>query len=251
MRTEHTIIESTLLRGKVKLQQPKAGFHASLDSVFLAAAMPLRDGAQVLDVGCGVGSVGFCALSRHKNISLTGLDVQQELVDLALQNAALNNVADRCHFFQGNLLAEKNIPDNTFHVVAMNPPYQEGGTHTPSPQKIKAFSHGEEASGAALTDWIKYAHRKLKQGGHLVMIHRADRMDDIIIALEKKRWFGSLEVFPLWPHAGEDAKRIIIRARKERYAPLLLKAGLVIHEKGGTYTAGAKKVLESGESLEI
>ena len=248
---QNDVIETTLLRGRVRLLQPRIGFHASLDTVFLAAAVPVKNNFSLLDVGCGVGSAGLCALARNNNMHLVGLDIQRELIDLALQNAGLNGLSEHCHFFRGSLLTEKVIPENYFNVVLMNPPYQEGGSHTPSPRKIKAISHGEEASGAKLLDWIRYAHRKLKAGGTAVMIHRADRLDDVIVALENRRWFGSLEVFPLWSRIGDDAKRVIIRARKERYAPMVLKAGLVIHEKDGQYTDGAQKVLSAAEAIEF
>ena len=245
------VIETTLLCGRVKLLQPKIGFHASIDAVFLAAAVPVKEQYKVLDAGCGVGSVGLCVTSRNKNISLTGIDIQSELIDIANQNADLNGVADRCEFFHGDILKEKVISDNTFNVVVMNPPYLEDGAHIPSPEKIKATSHGENISGAKLEDWIKYAHRKLKQGGILTMIHRADRMDDVIIILEKRRWFGSLVIYPLWPHAGKDAKRILIQARKERYAHIVLKSGMVIHKKNGQYTNTARLILNKGDSIAL
>lgn len=245
------VIETTLLRGRVKLLQPKIGFHASTDSVFLAAAVPVKDKFKVLDVGCGVGSVGLCVLARNKTVVLTGIDIQPELIDLARQNALLNGVEDQSHFFHGSLLNEKLIEDNQFNVVVMNPPYMESGTHTPSPEKIKATSHGEGASGASLADWVKYAHRKLKQGGHLTIIHRADRMDDVIVELEKKNWFGSVVVYPLWSHSGEDAKRVIIQARKERYAPCILKSGMVIHREDGKYTREAEAVLSDAVAISL
>ncbi len=236
------IIETTVLRGRVKLLQPKVGFHASIDAVFLAAAVSVKDRLKVLDIGCGVGTVGLCIASRNKTISLTGIDIQSDLIDIAHQNAVLNSVADQCRFFHGDIQKEKTIENNHFHTVVMNPPYLESGAHLSSPEKIKATSH----SGVPLEHWVKYAHSKLKQGGTLTLIHRADRMDDVIHHLIKKRWFGSLVVYPLHPHEGEDAKRIIIRARKERYAPLVLKAGIVIHKDDGQYTAAAQKVLSEG-----
>jgi len=242
------IIETTLLRGRVRLLQPKKGFHASLDTVFLAAGAPSRPRARVLDIGCGVGSAGLCFLVRCPDAALTGVDIQQDLIDLALQNAALNGASGRCRFFCGDIRHEKTIDDNAFHLVMMNPPYLEAGKHTPSPEKIKAASHGESAN---LEDWIKYAHKKLKQGGDIVMIHRADRLDDIIRALTARRWFGSVVVHPLFSYAGEDARRVIVRARKERYAPLVLKSGTVIHEVGGQYTAAAAGVLNDALELGV
>lgn len=245
------VIESSLLRGRVKLLQPKVGFRAAIDTVFLAAATPVKDRWQVLDVGCGVGSVGLSIALRNKNISLIGIDIQRELIDLSLQNATLNGVSDRCRFFQGSIDTEKTIENNYFNSVAMNPPYQEGGTHVPSPKVIKALSHGEDASGVTLEKWIKYAHSKLKNGNYLTLVHRADRLDDVLIALGKKRWFGSFIVYPLYPHAGEDARRVIVQARKERYAPLKLKAGMVIHQKNGKYTPEAEAVLSEGATIDM
>ena len=70
-----------------------------------------------------------------------------------------------------------------------------------------------------------------------------------LVCLTKKRWFGRLTVFPLHPHAGEDAKRVIVSARKERYGPLKLKTGLIIHKNGGAYTEQAEEVLSRGGVL--
>lgn len=244
------VIETTLLRGKVRLLQPEKGFHASLDTVFLAAATPVKDGWNMLDIGCGVGSAGLCVALRNKNILLMGIDIQQNLVDLAHQNARLNGHSEQARFFCGDISKEKHIENNNFHSVLINPPYQEAGTHTPSPNRIKAFAHGEDASSVTLEKWIKYSHLKLKNGFYLTMIHRADRLDDVINGLTAKKWFGSLEVIPLWPRSGDPAKRVIVRARKERYAPLKLHAGIVIHEKDGSYTKAAKAILEDGAAID-
>jgi len=244
------LMDTTLLNGRVKLLQPKIGFHASIDTVFLAAAVPVKKNMKLLDVGCGVGSAGLCVLARAAGIHLSGLDTQDALVEIATCNAALNG-HEKCTFVAGNLLREKALPDNAFDTVMMNPPYQEAGTHTPSPEKIKAMSHGEDASGAALKDWVKYAHRKLKSGGTLVMIHRADRLDDIIAALVGRRWFGSLVVQPLMSRMGDDAKRVILTARKERYSPMVLKSGFIIHEADGAYTAAAQSVLMDAEGIDL
>lgn len=245
------VIETTLLNGRVKLLQPKLGFHASIDTVFLAASVSAKGSDEILDIGCGVGSAGLCVLARLPKIKLTGIDIQPEMVDLACQNAALNDVSRQTRFVHGDLRTEKDINDNAFGSVIMNPPYQEAGTHTPSPTRNKALSHGEEASGASLEEWVKYAHRKLKQGGTLVAIHRADRMDDIVSTLTRRRWFGSIVVYPLYSRQGDDAKRIIVRARKERFAPLVLKTGMVIHEADGKYTNGAQAVLGAAEALDL
>lgn len=119
------VIETTLLNGRIELLQPKVGFHASIDTVFLAAAVPVKARMHLLDVGCGVGSVGLCVLARTRDIHLTGIDIQQDLIDLAQKNAVLNNTEALCRFVAGDIRKEKEIVDNAFSVVMMNPPYQE------------------------------------------------------------------------------------------------------------------------------
>jgi tRNA1(Val) A37 N6-methylase TrmN6 len=243
------IIETSLLRGKLTLLQPKVGYHASLDAVFLGAAAPVQDGWKVLDMGCGVGTIGLCVTLRNRNISLIGIDIQSELIDIALQNANINKVNDISRFFNLNILNDKTIVNNCFNSIIMNPPYQESGTV--SPVKNKTFSHDEGASGATLKDWIKYAHLKLKQGGYLTMIHRADRLDDILLIMGQRRWFGSFVILPLHSREGDNAKRVIIRARKERYAPTVLKRGIVIHNKDGSYTATARGILDNLTPIDL
>lgn len=243
-------IETTLLRGRVKLIQPEKGFHASMDSVFLAAAVNTSlKNAKLLDMGCGVGTVGLCVTSRIQDIELIGIDIQPELIVLAEKNAASNNI--HAQFINSNIKDEKIIENNYFNEVIMNPPYVEAGTHITSPDKIKATSHDEGISETTLEEWIKYAHQKLKQGGTLSVIHRADRLDDIILHLTKKRWFGSIIIYPMYSYKGENAKRVIVKARKERYEKLSIKQGIVIHNPDGKYTNEAEEILSNAKGLEL
>jgi tRNA1(Val) A37 N6-methylase TrmN6 len=249
MTTPPKIIETALQRGRIKLLQPEKGFHAGFDTVFLSAAPVLKPHDKILDAGCGIGSAGLCLFLREKSIHLTGVDIQQELIDLAHHNARMNEVSESCRFFAADIATEKVIEDNFFDHVIINPPYLRGESHMASPNKIKAIANGESAYGVTIKDWVKYAHRKLKQGKSLSMIHRADRLDEIVSVMTARRWFGSLVIYPLIPRAGDDAKRVIVTARKERYAPTRLMHGMVIHKSDGSYTADAAKVLEKSAAL--
>lgn len=122
----------------------------------------------------------------------------------------------------------------------------EAGTHTRSPDEGRALALGHDED-VHLTDWIDCAFHNLQSGGTLTMIHRADMTDKILQGLGKK--FGRTEIFPLWPHAGEAAKRVIIRAVKDRRSPAILHAGLVLHHDDGGHTAASDLVLRGGEAL--
>ena len=83
------------------------------------------------------------------------------------------------------------------------------------------------------------------------MIHRADRLDEIIRVLTERRWFGSLVVLPIHSRAGDPAKRVLVSARKERYAPIVIKSGLVMHEADGSYTPAAAAILDGQAFIDL
>ncbi len=245
------VIETTLLRGQVTLLQPREGFHASTDTVLLAACVKAKDGQTILDVGCGVGSAGLCVALKKQNINLIGIDIFENNIALAQRNADLNSLSLRARFVCGKIQENKDIDDSSIDVALTNPPYQAGGRHTPSPRTGKALAHGEDASGITLKEWCKYIHSKLKQRGFLYMIHRADRLDEIIRVLTERRWFGSLVVLPIHSRAGDPAKRVLVSARKERYAPIVIKSGLVMHEADGSYTPAAAAILDGQAFIDL
>lgn len=243
--------EITVLNKTIRLLQPVDGFRTSLDSVMLAAACPAQGGDHILDLGCGVGGAGLCVLRRVPGTKLTGIDIQADHIDLALRNAALNSMNSRTAFHPQNILdyvkliKQENTPPAFDHVI-LNPPYLEDGTHTPSPRPAKAAAHAHQKE-VSLQDWLDAGFYALKSGGSLTIIHRADQSDKIIQGLGKR--FGALEIIPLWPRTGQEAKRVIIRARKDRKSPARLHPGLVLHLENGDYTPEADAILRGGAAI--
>jgi tRNA1(Val) A37 N6-methylase TrmN6 len=106
----------------------------------------------------------------------------------------------------------------------------------------KAAAHVE--AGAGLEEWITCALTQLRRKGGLTVIHRADRLDQLMATLIGRA--GEIVVFPLWPGDGKPAKRIIVRARKGVATPLRLLPGLVLHGTDGRYTPEAEAILRGG-----
>lgn len=229
--------EITVLGGRVKLLQPKNGFRTSIDAVLLAAACPIKDGQSLLDLGCGVGSAGLCAAARVSDIKLTGVEIQPDHAELARRNAELNNVP--ADFVCGDI---KDYREAEMDHVICNPPFLDDGTHLKSPDgaRAKALGHEDDTS---LQDWIDAATLNLKHGGSLTMIHRADHTDKIIQGLGKR--FGAIEIIPLWPRQGIAAKRVVIRAVRNRKTAATLHAGIVLHDTDGGYTDEADDILKN------
>lgn len=246
------------LDGRLQIHQPEVGFRAGSDAVLLAAAIEGKsENLSVLDVGCGVGTAGLCLKHRLSICDLIGLDLQEDLVSAALENAAHNNLSDNCAFYALNITdrgAFKAIaaPDGRhflefgFDHVITNPPFYEEGRAQASPSDIKAKAHLE--GDADLSTWLQFCIARLKPKGMLSLIHRTDRLDDILAALSAGKC-GRVRILPLWPNLESPAKRVIVQAVKGDKSPLKLMPGLVLHEMSGIPTEKAEKILREGVSI--
>ena len=238
---------NTILGGKVKVMQFLRGVKVSSDAVLLssvidyAVACKYRD---VLDVGCGGGGIFLSLLHRFGWLNVVGVDLQPEMLELAKQSVTLNNVDGKVRLVQDDIFALKSdIKEKLFDIVITNPPYYKGHT---SPDKVKARAHSEQ--GLDLVEWISVCVKRLRGHGVFAMVHKAERIDDILYAL-KKNSVGRVEVFPLASHSGEVANRVIVRGVKLSRTPAKIYPPVILHSLDGTYTSKAEALLSEGKSL--
>ncbi len=239
--------EDGLLDGRVRLRQPAGGYRAAIDPVFLAAAVPAREGERVLDVGAGTGAAALCLAARVPGCRVVGLEVQPDMAELARGNVQRNGCDGRVEMLTGDLLAPPpRLAPGSFHHVMTNPPHLAAANALPPPEAAKARAHVEH--GVDLDAWMRFCVNMLRAKGTLTVIHRADRLDDLLAALRGR--VGDVTILPLWPKADRPAKRLLVRARKGVATPLALVPGLVLHEEDGAYTRVAEAVLRRGAGLE-
>lgn len=244
MAASEGLSEDTLLGGGVRLRQPRHGYRVAIDPVLLAAAAAVEAGETVLDAGLGTGAASLCLLARVPGCRVTGIELQPALAELARENARLNRAA--LEVVTGDLLAPPaDLRARSFAHVITNPPFLEPGEGPASPDPQRMRAHGEADPAA----WLEACLRRLVPGGRLTLIHRADRLDRLLAALAGRA--GSLAVLPLWPAAGEPARRVIVAGRKGTRGPLRLLPGLVLHGAGGGFTPEAEAILRDGARLAL
>jgi tRNA1(Val) A37 N6-methylase TrmN6 len=242
------VSEDALLGGRVRLRQPVDGARASIDPVFLAAAVAVEPGELVLDIGCGTGAAMLCIATREPQCRVVGLERQRELVRIAGDNTILNGMATRVSVMVGDLLQPPpRISAGAFDHVIANPPYLERGrgNETPNPARAEAMIEGD----ADLGHWVRFALSMVRPKGTVTFIHRADRIDAVLGHIAGRA--GEVVVYPLWPGLGKPASRILVRARKQVAAPARLAVGMVLHEPDGRFTASAEAILRGGEALAL
>ncbi|MBP6986561.1 MAG: methyltransferase domain-containing protein [Alphaproteobacteria bacterium] len=242
---ESSLIIDKYLDGRIYICQPQKGYRAGIDAILLAAAVSPKKSHKVLDVGTGVGTVMLAIASYFPQTQFAGLEIQQELVTLAAENIKRNHQEKNVQIFQGSILSPPDeLLPNTFDHVVTNPPYFNFGATTEDLKKT--ISRHEQNIG--IESWIQACIRMVKPRGYLTMIHRAERLDEILKNLTPKT--GDIKIFPLWPQKNQAAKLVLIQARKSVNTPCQMLSGLCLHNEDKAYTQKADDIFRGRSRLE-
>lgn len=219
-----------------------------MDAALLAAAVAAKPGERVFEAGCGAGAVLMQIAARRPEVILAGLERDPAAAALARENASLNGVSDRTTIITGDVASGYRL----LHLplcdwAASNPPFfdDETALRAPSPGKRGAWIADD-----GLAAWTNILLRATREGGRILMIHRADRLADILSMLGEKA--GSFSILPIQPFADQPAKRVIVQAIRTGRAPLKLLPGLILHDRSGAkHTPEAEAILRGEASLAL
>ena len=239
------------LGGRLAVRQPVGGYRAGADPVFLAAAVPARQGQTVLDLGCGAGVAMLCLMARVDGLRVTGVEADAISADLARTNIEANGY--RAEVLEGDVFAPSSaLASLSFDHVMTNPPFFDRRNGSAASDPHREAGRGETAP---LALWLDAALRRLKPGGHLTVVHRAERLADCLAPMERRA--GDIVVQPLAPRAGRPARLVLVQARKGARGPLRLNAPLILHDgarheaDGESYSSAAQAVLREGAALTL
>jgi len=236
--------DDRMLGGRLVLRQPAKGYRAGLDAALLAAACDADPGARVIEPGCGVGAALLAAAARRPGASFVGVERDSAAAALARHNAAANGLAGRIEVLEADI-AGAGLPGPRFDAALCNPPYFDDPRALRGPHPAR---RGAYIADAGLASWTQYLTKAVRDGGAITLIHRVDRLADVLALLGAKA--GSFQVRPIQPFEDEPAGRVIVRAVRGGRAPLRLLPALVLHERGGAkHTAPAEAILRGEAEL--
>lgn len=239
--------EDALLGGRVVFRQPVTGYRAAVDSVLLGASVAERPvtGA-ILELGCGVGAALLVAGVHNPAAELVGVEVQAPMAELARVNLDRCGWTDRSRIVTGDVreLAGDPAWRDRFDAVMLNPPFFEDGRSIrppANPERARAF-----VCQVGLEVWLDAALLAVRPRGHVVIIHRAERLGDVLVGLGGRA--GDVRVRGVAPRSDAAARRVLVRARKGGKTPLTLGPALVLHD-GERAASGEAQTVLSGDGV--
>lgn len=227
-----------LVRDGMKLIQRPDQFCFSVDSVLLAHYIPVKPKDRIADLGTGTGVIALL-VSALGGQAISAFEINPVMADLARRNVAGNHKENVIEIIESDYRnVKEHCPSGSFSLVLANPPYREKGSgkmsHSPG-----VASAGYELN-ATLDDVFKAAQYLLKFGGRLGMVHRADRLADLI-AVGRKYYMEPKRMRFVYARKGKSAVRVLIEWKYGGHAELCVEPPLLLHKNDGSYT---EEVLE-------
>lgn len=219
----------------LKIIQNANGFCFGIDSVLLSDfAKNIKDNCTVLDLGTGTGIIPILLCGKTNLKEIVGVEIQEEVANMAKRSSRLNNLENRFTVLNDNILnLGKYYKNQTFDVITTNPPYKEKDTGVINEDKRKLISRNEIT--ASLEDFIRVAKDLLKDKGEFYMVHRPDRLVDILSLLRKYK-LEPKEIRFVYSNKDKPPKLVLIKAIKNANKFLIVDNNLYIYDDNGNYT---------------
>ncbi len=223
----------------LKIIQNKKGFCFGIDSVLLSNfAKDIKENSKVLDLGTGIIATLLCGKTKLKEI--IGIEVQKEVYEMAKKSIKLNNLENKFKIINEDILnINKKLEKNTFDAIVTNPPYKKKGTGIKNEEEKKIISRHETT--ATLDDFIKVSKDLLKDKGEFYMVHRPDRLVDILSVMRKYKIEPKVIRF-VYSNKKSEPKLILIKGIKNANPFLKVQNNLYIYNENGKYTKEIKEI---------
>ena len=219
-------------------------FSFSLDAVLLAhfTYLPLRESGQVVDLCSGNGVVPLF-LSQRTRAKLIGVEIQARLFDMAVRSVQHNQLNEQIEMIHGDLkgVASRVLGLERYDVVTCNPPYF---VDVPASVKNAAehFTIARHEVACTLEDVVRSASELLKQGGKFSIVHRPERLAELIVLMGQFR-FEVKRLRFVHPKAHREANMVLLEAMKDGKPGVKVLPPLVVYEEDSRYTAELLQIM--------
>ena len=209
-------------------------FCFGMDAVLLANFARISPKADVIDLGTGTGIVPLLLAAKSKGQSWTGLEIQENMVDMARRSVEMNEVTEKVNILQGDLKAVREMfKPARFGAVTSNPPYMKENSGLKNPSDTIYISRHEVS--ASLEDVVSAASYLLKTNGTFTMVHRPSRLPEIMEMMVKYR-LEPKRMQLVQPTVDKEPNLVLIEGVKEAGRECRILPTLAVYDEEGNYT---------------
>lgn len=228
----------------LKIIQNTEGFCFGIDSVLLTEfAKDMKKNKTIVDLGTGTGIIGILLTKKVEASKVIGVELQKDVAQMAKRSVELNNLQNVMQIINEDVHS-LSLEKNSFDYIVTNPPYKKRGTGIINKEDKQFISRHETTVN--LEEWIEVASNLLKDNGAIYMVHRPERLNEIIQDLRKYKLEPKRIRF-VYPKKNKDANLVLIKAVKYANEFLKVEKPLIIYNEDGSYTDEILKIYEEGK----
>lgn len=230
---EDETIDDLQLKG-LNLIQKVDGFKFGIDAVLLSDFACIKTKHKVMDLCTGTGIIPFLVYGKYTPKSVYGLEIQEDMIDMAKRSVQLNSLEEKVFFVNEDLKNLESLKKlEKFDVVTVNPPYKLNNAGILNPNDKLAIARHEILCN--LEDVISASRVLLKDNGRLFMIHRPERLADIFTLMRKYK-IEPKRVKMIHPKMGKAPNIVLVEGQRDGGAYLKWEAPLYVYDNDGKYT---------------
>ena len=223
-----------LQRNGYRIIQKKKGFCFGMDAVLLSGFAQVKEGEVAVDLGTGTGIIPILLEAKTKGKHFTGLEIQEEVAEMAGRSVRLNQLENRVDIVRGDIKeASRLFGKASFDVVTSNPPYMNDNHGLKNPELPKAIARHDVF--CTLDDVCREASLLLKSGGRFYMVHRPHRLAEIITALKTYK-LEPKRMKLVHPFVDKEANMVLIEAVRGGRSMMKVEAPIIVYREPGVYT---------------
>lgn len=228
----------------LKIIQNEKEFCFGIDAVMLAnfAKSGIKENSYVVDLCTGTGIIAILLSGKTKAKKILGVEIQEKIVKMTKKSVEMNNIGDRVEIICKDLKKLKDdVPSGTVDAITVNPPYQAKNTGIVNERDSKTIARHEIS--CTLEDIIIESARELKSGGSLYMVHKAERLVDVLFYMRKYKLEPKRIRF-VHPNENTAPNLILVEGVRSGRPFLKVEKPLYVYKDDGDYTDDIKEIYE-------
>ncbi len=223
-----------LMEGSVLILQKEKGYRFSIDALLLAHFINLQGHDYACDLGTGSAVLPIILSKKFENVTIAGVEIQDDLADMAMRNVRLNEMNDAVRIYKGDIRKIDDLFDQeSFRCVFFNPPYRRLNSGRTNPDQEKAVAR-HEIKGS-ITDFLRAARYLLSDGGSVHVIYPATRSVELLFGM-RKMGLEPKRIQMVHSNNGSRAQFILAEGIKGGGEELYVMPPLFIYADGGKYS---------------